>query len=282
MERLEAEKRLLQEKLEQPVSAPMSPRMLTSMSMVSNPPGSMSAVSSIMVSPYGLPPSSEQAATLTEHIINLRREVSRLKTNLEKAERDHRENMAKIYKEEKSIREENVRLQRRLQMEVERREALCRHLSESESSLEMDDERHFNESSRVRTVSSPIPGYLVPSNSSSHSNSSNNPNPPPSNPNSHFVAPAASTVVAPALSSTGQNAASSSERCPTCNQLKALSIGSSSNSAAIATSPPFGNSKTPSAPFNPLTASSSLSSSSSSINSSKPIQTTLSNELFKK
>ena len=48
-------------------------------------------------------------------------------------------------------------------MEVDRREALCRHLSESESSLEMDDERHFNETSRVRTVSSPIPGYLVPS-----------------------------------------------------------------------------------------------------------------------
>lgn len=41
------------------------------------------------------------------------------------------------------MREENVRLQRKLQREVERREALCRQLSESESSLEMDDERYL-------------------------------------------------------------------------------------------------------------------------------------------
>lgn len=39
------------------------------------------------------------------------------------------------------MREENLRLQRKLQREMERREALCRQLSESESSLEMDDER---------------------------------------------------------------------------------------------------------------------------------------------
>lgn len=41
------------------------------------------------------------------------------------------------------MREENMRLQRKLQREMERREALCRQLSESESSLEMDDERYF-------------------------------------------------------------------------------------------------------------------------------------------
>lgn len=41
--------------------------------------------------------------------------------------------MAAYAKEEQDIREENLRLQRRLQLEMERREALCRHLSESES-----------------------------------------------------------------------------------------------------------------------------------------------------
>lgn len=51
------------------------------------------------------------------------------------------ENMSKFAREEQQIREENLRLQRKLQMEVERREQLCRHLSESESSLEMEDER---------------------------------------------------------------------------------------------------------------------------------------------
>jgi coiled-coil domain-containing protein 6 len=43
------------------------------------------------------------------------------------------EKMAHYVQEEKHIRDENLRLQRRLQMEMERREALCRHLSESES-----------------------------------------------------------------------------------------------------------------------------------------------------
>lgn len=154
MERLEAEKRLLQEKLDQPVSAPPSPRN-TQNTLVSNKQISSNATTN-----------PDTAANLTEHIINLRREVSRLKMSLEKTEREHRENIAKIVKEEKEIREENIRLQRRLQMEVDRREALCRHLSESESSLEMDDERHFNEHTRVRTISSPLPHILSQSHSS--------------------------------------------------------------------------------------------------------------------
>lgn len=81
--------------------------------------------------------------------------------------------MAHFAREEQQVREENLRLQRKLQLEVERREQLCRNLSESESSLEMEDERHFNELSssssstaqnmlRGRTVSSPV-GYPHPS-----------------------------------------------------------------------------------------------------------------------
>lgn len=52
-------------------------------------------------------------------------------------------------------------------MEIERREALCRHLSESESSLEMEEERHYNEvaSQRHRTLSSPVPYNPSPSSS---------------------------------------------------------------------------------------------------------------------
>ena len=45
------------------------------------------------------------------------------------------EKMQHYVNEERHIREENLRLQRKLQLEVERREALCRHLSESESRL---------------------------------------------------------------------------------------------------------------------------------------------------
>ena len=50
--------------------------------------------------------------------------------------------MTKFETEEHHLREENVRLQRKLLLEMERREQLSRQLSESESSLEMDDERY--------------------------------------------------------------------------------------------------------------------------------------------
>lgn len=220
----------------------------------------------------GLGTSTDQATSLTEHIINLRREVSRLKANLEKGEREHRENISRIVREEKLIKEENLRLQRRLQMEVDRREALCRHLSESESSLEMDDERHFNESTRVRTISSPVPA-----------------------------------AVAAAAAAAG----SSVDRCPTCNQPRpvpqlAQSLSTSATTAPMAInhpSPPGSmigsmhhHHHAPLAPpsqhsmsttpvnihpigagivrqtsQNMLNASSSLSSSSSSLNSSNRV-----------
>ena len=52
-----------------------------------------------------------------------------------------KEKITQIEEEERALKEENVRLQRRLLRETERREQLTRQLSESESSLEMDDER---------------------------------------------------------------------------------------------------------------------------------------------
>ncbi|KAI2658728.1 Coiled-coil domain-containing protein 6 [Labeo rohita] len=146
MDKLEAEKRpvqILQEKLDQPVSAPPSPRDI---SMEIDSPENM-----------------------MRHIRFLKSEVERLKKNLRTADLQHTEKRAQYIEEERHMREENIRLQRKLQREVERREALCRQLSESESSLEMDDERYFNEMSaqglRPRTVSSPIPYSPSPSSS---------------------------------------------------------------------------------------------------------------------
>lgn len=74
--------------------------------------------------------------------------------------------MAQFAMEERQVREENLRLQRRLQLEMERREQLCRHLSESESSLEMEDERHFHESlaahgSHTNSILSNMPAHLA-------------------------------------------------------------------------------------------------------------------------
>uniref|UniRef100_A0A0A9VSF6 Coiled-coil domain-containing protein 6 n=2 Tax=Lygus hesperus TaxID=30085 RepID=A0A0A9VSF6_LYGHE len=145
MDKLEAEKRMLQIKLDQPVSDPASPRDMNN---------------------------GDTATNLSSHIQTLRGEVSRLRIQLQHAEREHTEKMERYVKEERHVREENLRLQRKLQLEVERREALCRHLSESESrdsysSLEMEEERHYNEMAssggnisninRSRTESSPGP-----------------------------------------------------------------------------------------------------------------------------
>ena len=147
MDKLESEKRGLQVKLNQPVSEPPSPRDIQNKN-------------------------GDTAANLANNIHHLRQECAKLKTQLVDEEQKHKQRMSEFEKEEKHIREENLRLQRKLQLEMERREALCRHLSESESSLEMEEERVVNEMMftgvgvsgglstvhRTRTVSSPIPG----------------------------------------------------------------------------------------------------------------------------
>ncbi|XP_030384926.1 coiled-coil domain-containing protein 6 [Scaptodrosophila lebanonensis] len=147
MDKLENEKRSLQIKLDQPVSDPTTPRDITNNA------------------------NGDTATNLSAHIQTLRSEVLRLRANLAAAQKETTIKMQQFAQEEKSIREENARLQRKLKQEVERREALCRHLSESESSLEMDEERFYNENlmgggggsasaaacaQRQRTISSPV------------------------------------------------------------------------------------------------------------------------------
>ncbi|KAK4302640.1 hypothetical protein Pmani_025286 [Petrolisthes manimaculis] len=140
MDKLEAEKRMLQGKLEQPISNPPSPADFNQ---------------------------GDRANNLSSHIQHLRDEVARFREQLTTAQEEHNRTTQQYANEERLIREENLRLQRKLQMEVERREALCRHLSESESSLEMEEERHYNEitSQRHRTLSSPVPYNPSPSSS---------------------------------------------------------------------------------------------------------------------
>lgn len=137
MDKLEAEKRSLQIRLDQPTEPPTIQKQQMQENM-----------------------NGDEASVLTSHIQNLRSEVEKLRNNLAAAERENLEKTQHYQIEERHIREENMRLQRKLQLEVERREQLCRHLSESESSLEMEEERIFNENvgiARTRTISSPIP-----------------------------------------------------------------------------------------------------------------------------
>merc|ERR1711923_482702 len=106
MDKLESEKRGLQVKLNQPISEPPSPRDIQNKN-------------------------GDTAANLANNIHQLRQECAKLKTQLAEEELQHRQKMSEFEKEEKHIREENLRLQRKLQLEMERREALCRNLSES-------------------------------------------------------------------------------------------------------------------------------------------------------
>ncbi|XP_037083890.1 coiled-coil domain-containing protein 6-like [Pollicipes pollicipes] len=91
-----------------------------------------------------------------------------LKGQLQHSRREHSAKMAHYAQEERHVREENQRLQRRLQVEMDRRDTLCRHLSESESSLDMDEERQADPGGvpRSRTVSSPGPASLTSPGSS--------------------------------------------------------------------------------------------------------------------
>lgn len=139
MEKLETEKRMLQGKLDQPLSEPASPRKIELQEI--------------------------NVEDLSVNVNVLRDEVIKLRKQLVAAQQEHTKDMTKFETEEHHLREENVRLQRKLLLEMERREQLSRQLSESESSLEMDDERHFNELTahggssgfRDRAISSPIP-----------------------------------------------------------------------------------------------------------------------------
>lgn len=112
MDKLEAEKRSLQIRLDQPTD----PAHIIQKQIQQNS-------------------NCDEATVLTSHIQTLRSEVEILRSNLAAAERENIEKTQHYQIEERHIREENLRLQRKLQLEVERREALCRHLSESESSL---------------------------------------------------------------------------------------------------------------------------------------------------
>ena len=84
---------------------------------------------------------SDSSEKVASHVKSLKQEVDQLRRQLTQSSEQHTTQMKSMENEEKTLREENVRLQRKLNMEVERREALHRHLSESDVSVEMDDDR---------------------------------------------------------------------------------------------------------------------------------------------
>lgn len=84
MDKLEAEKRMLQIKLDQPVSDPASPREISN---------------------------GDTASNLSSHIQTLRSEVARLRSNLAISQQEHTQKMQRFAQEERNIKEENLRLE---------------------------------------------------------------------------------------------------------------------------------------------------------------------------
>ena len=117
MDKLENEKRNLQEKLEEFKKAGDA-----------TPPAPSPCPMSPQDSGVGSNNHQMDAQQLSLHVQTLKNEINRLRGQLLLAEKEHYDKMAKFEREEREQREQNVRLQRKLQIEMERREQLCRHL----------------------------------------------------------------------------------------------------------------------------------------------------------
>lgn len=139
MEKVEKEKRDLEEKL----------------GRVSSPSSSPGRGSHEHKGSTGSNSGMDESTQLAVKCRNLESEVRHLKRLLMESESRQSSRLAHLEFEEKGLREQNMLLIKRLRREMERSEALCRTLSESESSLEMEEEKIFNEN-RARGAS-PIP-----------------------------------------------------------------------------------------------------------------------------
>ncbi|KAL7059020.1 hypothetical protein AAHC03_013027 [Spirometra sp. Aus1] len=112
----------------------------------SGPPVS-AALQPSYVPPPPPPPLDTQSGAL--YVARLREEVTRLRALVAANQAEHLARSGTYEREERLAAEENLRLRRLLQAEMDRKDALSRQLSGSESSLEMEDERQFNEASRT-------------------------------------------------------------------------------------------------------------------------------------
>jgi len=134
--------------------------------------------------------SSEKVAS---HVKSLKEEVDQLRQQLTQSSEQHTTQMQSMESEEKSLRAENFRLQRKLNMEVERREALHRHLSESEASIDgMDDEsyRYPPQSASPGPYNPHYPSAFAPPTPPSPYRNQGPSGPPPQRPSPRATPPA--------------------------------------------------------------------------------------------
>ncbi|UJR10879.1 hypothetical protein I4U23_015066 [Adineta vaga] len=156
MEKLETDKKLLQLQIQQPHSTdnPSSSNDLNERTNLRSH------------SLYEMMSSTNRPVSLNvDHAEQLKREVERLRQELVLQQDKHQKKLKDILQDDQNARNENLRLQRKLQVEVDRREQLYRQLSESESSLEMDEERALNQ--KIKSNSKYEPSRISSSSSSS-------------------------------------------------------------------------------------------------------------------
>lgn len=105
----------------------------------------MSSNERLNIRSYSLFESNRGRYSNVNYAEELKREVERLRSELNLQKETYQKKMEKLVLEEQNAKNENLRLQRRLQVEVDRRQQFYKQLSESESSLEMDEERALNQ-----------------------------------------------------------------------------------------------------------------------------------------
>ena len=150
MEKLETDKKLLLSKLQQP------PHLFNT---TSDPSSSVDlrGHERLNVRSYSL----FESNTHLNYADELKREVEKLQAELNIQKETYQTKVAKLIVEEQNAKTENLRLQRKLQVEVDRRQQLYKQLSESESSLEMDEERAFESNNKIKFNSTIIKNKFI-------------------------------------------------------------------------------------------------------------------------
>ncbi|CAF0937376.1 unnamed protein product [Rotaria sordida] len=141
MEKLEADKKSLQLKLQQPhLHATHSDPSSSSTNLTSNE--KLTSDSNSLVESNSI---NDNILSNNDYGQQLKEEVEKLRRELIIQREIHKKKIDQLILDEEKAKNENLRLQRKLQVEVDRREELYKQLSESESSLEMDEERALNQ-----------------------------------------------------------------------------------------------------------------------------------------
>uniref|UniRef100_A0A1I8HEL1 Coiled-coil domain-containing protein 6 n=1 Tax=Macrostomum lignano TaxID=282301 RepID=A0A1I8HEL1_9PLAT len=135
MEKLEAEKKSLQRRLEGSLAAAA---VAAATSSGEGPETSRRSRQSSSTSDMQVECSLTDPEAMASHINQLKSDLENLRQQLDQSQAEHQLKMSKLEQEERCLVQENTRLKRRLQTESDKRDRLTRNLSESDAGSDME------------------------------------------------------------------------------------------------------------------------------------------------